>query len=960
MFIMRERIYGRSWEFKWSLLHWIILFILWNDATAQIRYSIPEEMDHGAFVGNVAKDLGLDIKKLQDRSFRIVSGSRQRLLQVNQNSGVLFVNQNIDREQLCEKNIKCHVDLKIVLENPLEIHYVQVEIIDVNDNAPVFPVNQTRLEIAESTLQGARFPLEGAHDPDVGINSLRSYILSQNEHFKIDIQDLSEDSKVPVLILQKPLDREVDAAHNLFLTAFDGGDPQRSGTLGITVHVLDSNDNPPVFDQHIYQVFLQENAAKGKRVIQLNASDLDEDLNGEIMYGFGKINNEKITELFSLDTITGEMKVAGLIDFEEKQIYEIDVQAIDKSASPLAAHCRVVVQIQDVNDNAPEIELISKSNTISEDLDPGSIIALISVTDLDSGVNGLVTCLSSANVPFELKASVQRNVYSLVTNAPLDREVASQYTITITAKDFGVPPLSSQITITVIVSDINDNTPSFAQSAYTLYIPENNAPGASIFTVRAFDPDQNQNARISYAILGSQVQHMPVSSFLSINSENGNIYALRSFDFELLKNFQFQVEAKDFGVPSLSSNVTVDVFILDQNDNAPVILSPLPKNGTAVAVETIPRNVNAGYLVTRIRAYDADLGYNAWLSFSLQEATDPRLFTVGIYTGGVRTRYSFTESDPTLHELIILVKDSGNNSLSTTVTIHIAIAEDTVEPLFYDLKRTAKTQDEKQNLTFYLIIILGSVSSLFIVSIVVLVVIQCHKPRNSLDSRYSCHPNYAEVSGNGVYQSYQYRMSLNTKSVPKDFVLLEPNSNVGAAMDDGSNGNTLISDIGWKASGQPRQPNTDWRYSASLRAGMQSSVLMEESAVLQGAPVVHVQNWPTVSSATPEPDAGEVSPPVGAGINSNSWTFKYGPGNHHQQQQQQQQLLKPGEVPENFIIPGSPAIISIRQDQAGAVDGKGDFITFGKKEETKKKKKKKKGKADKKEKGGGNNDNSDH
>ncbi|XP_058852116.1 protocadherin alpha-4-like isoform X9 [Acipenser ruthenus] len=943
----------RSWGFGSPVLHFIVLSWVWNRASAQLRYSIHEESDHGTFVGNIAQDLGIDIKELENRRFRIVSGSKQQYLQVNQKNGVLFVDQNIDREQMCDQHSDCLISLKIVLENPLEIHYVDVEIVDINDHAPAFSDNETHLEIAESSQIGARFPLESAQDPDVGSNSLRSYRLNKNDHF-----ELAEYSKIPVLVLQKPLDREQTGMHYLILTALDGGNPQRSGILQITVTVLDINDNTPVFDNQVYSVDLQENAPRDTVVLKLNASDLDEGLNGEIVYAFGKSNKDTVSELFSIDTNTGEIKVKGSIDYEANIAFEIDVQATDRGHAPMAGHCSVVIHIIDVNDNTPEIEMTSLTNHISEDAPLGTAIALISVTDLDSGVNGKIVCKLSEDVPFELKPSYKDNLYSLITKALLDREVTSQYNITVTAQDLGKPPLSSFKTFSVTVSDVNDNKPQFPQNPYTFYVLENNVPGDSILSIKAFDLDQNENGRISYLIPDTLIENRPVSSFVSINSENGDIYATNSFDFEELKQFQFYVLASDSGVPSLSSNVTVNVFVLDKNDNAPVILSPLPKSGSSVSSEAVSRNVNAGYLVTKIRAYDADLGYNAWLSFSLQDSTDPALFRVRQYTGEIRTLRRCTESDDVLQKLTILVKDSGNISLSTTMTLHITIVEDTEGDIFSELKG-APSKSEENDITFYLIITLASVSSLFVISIITLVAVQCCKRRGNFVSKYPYNPNYAEVSGNGsLYRSYQYRMCSN--AVQKDLVFVKHEANAGASLDIGSNGNTLIiSDIGMKPSREPRQPNTDWRYSASLRAGMQSSVLMEESAVLQGAPVVHVQNWPTVSSATPEPDAGEVSPPVGAGINSNSWTFKYGPGNQQQLLQQQQQL-KPGEVPENFIIPGSPAIISIRQDQAGAVDGKGDFITFGKKEETKKKKKKKKGKADKKEKGGGNNDNSDH
>ncbi|XP_069052229.1 protocadherin alpha-C2-like isoform X23 [Lepisosteus oculatus] len=822
------------------------------------------------------------------------------------------------------------------------MHHIEVGILDVNDHSPNFPEREKRLEIAESTIPGARFQLQGAFDPDVGINSLRSYKMNQNEHFQLEVKDRGEDKKIPVLVLQKPLDRENKPNHILLLTAFDGGTPERSGVLNITVVVLDINDNAPVFDKEVYSVTLKENVPVGTLLIKVNASDLDEGPNGEVVYSFGNSIRSKEYEAFDLNMETGEIKVKGEIDFEEHQSYEIDIQASDKGQSPLIAQCSVLVKIEDANDNRPEIDITSLSNVIPEDARPGTVVALMGVVDSDSGKNGEVVCTLQDNLPFVLKPSSRENFYSLVTNRKLDREVIPMYNVTITASDLGNPSLSSFKTITVMISDVNDNSPEFSQNPYALYLVENNVPGASIFSVSASDADQNENALISY-MLGNDFVDMKVASFLNINSENGNIYALKSFDFEEIKFFKFLVTAVDSGVPPLSSNVTVNVFILDQNDNAPAILSPLIYNGSVEL--QIPRNANSGYLVTKMRVYDADIGYNAWLSFSLLQVTDPSLFSLERHTGEIRTLRPFTESDDSEHKLIMQVKDNGNISLFTTATILITTVEDTEAFAISDFKNPEKNVQES-NLTFYLVIALGSVSVLFVFSIITLAIMHCSSAK-CFSPDNSSNTNYADVSGNGTLcHSIQYRAG------EKRYMLVGPRMSIGSTIGPGSKRNTLvIQERGGDTSDESKPPNADWRYSASLRAGMQSSVHMEESAILQGAPGVLVQNWPTVSSATGgEPEGGEVSPPVGAGINSNSWSFRYGPGPGHPQ------ALKPGEVPEAFIIPGSPAIISIRQDQPTG-DDKSDFITFGKKEETKKKKKKKKGKADKKEKG--NNDNSE-
>uniref|UniRef100_A0A8C7MI34 Protocadherin 2 alpha b 9 n=1 Tax=Oncorhynchus kisutch TaxID=8019 RepID=A0A8C7MI34_ONCKI len=947
---------GRQW-----VVFMVALVLFWSGGSAQIRYSISEELKEGTVVGNIAKDLGIELSTLKERGFRIVSGSTDPLFQVNQNDGILYVNRKIDREEVCERSSVCLINLKTVIENPLEIHYVAVEVLDVNDHSPIFPEKEKRLEISESAVPGARFQLNAAHDRDGGMYSIQLYKLSPNDNFRLEVKDRGEDRKTPTLILQKALDREAKRSHRLLLTAIDGGKPPRSGDMRITVDVLDVNDNTPVFTKEVYSVTLNENAPLGTTVIQMNATDLDEGSNGEIMYSFANDVGGRVRKRFDLDCITGEIIVKGVINFEENNSFEIDIQASDKGTAPLTTDKTIIINVIDVNDNAPEIEVTSFSNAIPEDSKPGTTVALISVNDLDSGLNGKVLCSLLEDVHFKLIPSLQDNMYSVVTKSPLDREKQSEYDLTIVAKDAGEPSLSSIKTISVVVSDVNDNSPEFSLSPYAFYVTENNIPGASVFSVSASDPDMNENALISYHILRDGGEENKWASFLNINSENGNILALKSFDFETLKTFNFQVVATDSGTPSQNSNVTVNVFILDQNDNAPVILYPVSPNGSAEGVEEIPRNVNAGHLVTKVRAYDADIGYNGWLLFSLQEVTDHSLFALDRYTGQIRTLRSFTETDEAVNKLVILVKDNGNVSLSATATVIINVVEPKEAFAASDVKSSVKDEEEN-SVTFNLIITLGSVSTLFLISIIVLIVMQCSKPTD-YSSKY-----LQDVNNDGTLcHSIQYR------SGDKRYMLVGPRMSIGSTIVPGSNGNTLVlPEHRRRASGEmrsetlrqdprsrpqslshtqprkltPKVPNSDWRYSASLRAGMQSSVHMEESSVMQGAQGVLVQNWPTVSSAAGDAEGGEVSPPMGAGVDSNSWHFRYGAGGPGGPPQH----LKPGEVPpEAFIIPGSPAIISIRQQ--GGEDDKSDFISFGKKEEAKKKKKKKKEKKDKKDKG---------
>ncbi|XP_039669999.1 protocadherin alpha-3-like isoform X9 [Perca fluviatilis] len=926
----------QAWIERWRCVAYMVALVtFWNEASAQIRYSISEEVKEGSVVGNIAKDLGIDKATLKDREYRIVGSSTEPLFRLNKDDGILYVSRKVDREEICERSNTCIINIKTVLENPLEIHYVAIEVMDINDHSPVFQEKEKRLEIFESTLPGARFQLQPARDPDGGQFTVQQYKLSHNDHFRLEVKERGEDRKMPFLILQKQLDREAMGEHKLLLTAIDGGKPAMSGTIEIVIVVLDVNDNSPVFTKDVYSTILNENAHPGTLVIQLNATDLDEGANREIVYTFGKEVDIHLQKLFHIDPRTGEIKVTGIIDFEENKSYEIDIHASDMGTIPLSTDKTVIIKVIDLNDNPPEIEITSFSKSVPEDSRIGTTVALISVNDLDSGANGKVSCFIREDVPFATSPSLQDNMYAIVTKSQLNREKKSSYELTVVAKDSGEPSLSSEKTISVVVSDVNDNRPQFSVSPYTFYITENNDLIAPVFSVRASDLDDSANAHISYHIPRDSSGEN-VALFLNINSETGDILTLKSFDFETLKTFQFQVVATDSGTPSLSSNVTVNVFILDQNDNAPVILYPVSSNGSAEGVEEIPRNVNAGHLVTKVRAYDADIGYNGWLLFSLQDVTDHSLFGLDRYTGQIRTLRSFTETDEAEHKLVILVKDNGNVSLSATATVLVKVVEPKEAFAASDVKSATKDKEEN-NVTFYLMITLGTVSTLFLISIIVLIAMQCSKTTD-YTSKYLQETNYDGT----LCHSIQYR------SGDKRYMLVGPRMSIGSTIVPGSHANTLVLPDRRGASGEPKGPGADWRYSASLRAGgvMQSSVHMEESSVMQGAQGVLVQNWPTASSAA-DAEGGEVSPPMGAGVDSNSWHFRYGPGGPGAPPQH----LKPGEVPpEAFIIPGSPAIISIRQNQGGE-DDKSDFITFGKKEEAKKKKKKKKEKKDKKDKG---------
>uniref|UniRef100_A0A8C4YIF1 Cadherin domain-containing protein n=1 Tax=Gopherus evgoodei TaxID=1825980 RepID=A0A8C4YIF1_9SAUR len=735
------------------VLFCVILVNVWEAISGQIRYSIPEEMQKGSIVGNIAKDLGLDIKDLSDRGVRIVGRGRTQYFTMNIKSGYLYPTERVDREQICGQLETCLLNFEIIVE----------------DKMKVFGVEEDELEfrISESAAVGTRYSLEGAQDPDVGTNSVRAYYLSSNKHFSLDVQTGADGDKHAELVLEKSLDREEQAVHDLILTATDRGDPVRSGTAQIRVIVLDANDNAPVFSQPVYKVSVLENVPAGSLLLTVNATDPDEAINSEVTYSLRKMK-DKASQIFQVDSKTGEISTVGNLDYEEAALYEMEVQA--KDVGDLSARSKVLIAVIDANDNAPEITVTSAIKSVSEDSPPGTVIALINLYDRDSGENGEVTCSIPRNIPFWLQKSFD-NYYSLVTDKPLDREQVLDYSVTVTATDRGTPPLSSITTILVQLSDINDNAPVFNQTSYTLYITENNPRGASVCSLKANDPDWKENARVTYSIIEEDRSEVPLSSSISINSETGALYTLRSFDYEQFREIRFQVQAQDGGSPPLSSNVSVTLFILDQNDNSPHILHPSFPTDGSTGVELAPRSSEPGYLVTKVVAVDADSGQNAWLSYQLLKATEPGLFSVGLHSGEIRTARYFLDKDALKQSLVVLVKDNGQPPLSATATVTVVVA-DNIPEILSDLSSLSAPVDPQSSLTLYLVIAVASVSCLFLTFLIVLVALRLRRWRNSqlFDSSsvtFSGVPVSQFVGLDGVrafLHSYSHEVSLTTDS----------------------------------------------------------------------------------------------------------------------------------------------------------------------------------------------------
>ncbi|XP_067313029.1 protocadherin gamma-A5-like isoform X13 [Pseudorasbora parva] len=890
-----------------------IWFLSLSSALGQVSYSIPEEMAKGSLVGNIAQDLGLDLKRLKSGKARIYTGDSAEYIELNKEKGVLLIKERIDREALCGQTTPCALHLQIILENPMEYYSVTVEVTDINDHSPFFKRAEMRFRISESAVTGAVFVLERAMDLDVGINGLQTYSLKPTDNFSLKLQTQADGSKLVEMVLQKALDREKQEHLSLVLTAIDGGDPQLSGTAQIHITVLDANDNAPVFTHKIYKGSITENALKGTVVTMVSASDLDEGSNGKVKYA---ITNtlDNVPELFEINETNGEVRVTGNIDYEKARHYQIHAQASDDGG--LTDSCKIDVDVIDINDNKPLINIMSKLTSLSENSNPGTVVTMINVQDPDSGENGKMYCSINENIPFTLK-STNTNFFSLVTDSDLDRERESEYNISVTCSDEGVPSLSSSVTLSLQISDVNDNAPVFEKSSYEASVQENNTPGLSIFTVRARDADFNQNARVSYILEDSSVNGVPVSSLVSVSADSGVIHAVRSFDYEQIKDFQFRVKAQDGGSPPLSSNASVKIIIQDQNDNAPQVLYPV-QSGASVVAEIVPRSADVGYLVTKVVAVDVDSGQNAWLSYKLQKATDRALFEVGLQNGEIRTVRQVTDKDAVKQRLTVVVEDNGQPSRSATVNVNVAVADSFPEVLseFTDFTHDKEYND---NLTFYLVLALAVVSFLFIVSIIAILSVKCYRWRRermfyksgaNLPVIPYYPPLYADVGGTGTLQHvYNYEVCRTTDSRKSDLKYVRPCSESIISLDT-SGTQTLThaqrERLNFEECGdQQKPPNADWRFTQNQRPGPSGAAATPEVAVGTGP-------WPN-----PPTEAEQLQALMAAANEVSEATNTLAPGTMGLSTRYSPQftLQHVPDYRQNVYIPGSTATLTSNQQQ---------------------------------------------
>ncbi|XP_069619759.1 protocadherin gamma-C5-like isoform X17 [Ranitomeya imitator] len=911
---------------KWQV---VCSFLLcsWGWVSGQLRYSIVEESEPGTLVGNVAQDLGIKRAELSQRRIHLRSEKYQRYFSVNQANGGLVVKDRIDRESLCGSSPSCLLQIEVVAENPVEIFTLEIEILDINDNSPTFSSIIHIIEITEIfTNPGARFALEIAEDLDVGVNGVSQYTLNTNPYFSLSVKNRKDGTLIPQLILEKVLDREEKQEHHLILTAIDGGEPARSGTCRITIVVLDINDNPPVFNQSVYKISISENLPLNTVILTLNATDQDDGANSEIQFSFDGHTSKSAREIFSLNEHNGKIYIKGHLDFEEKSFYELSIKAEDKGIPKLEGNCIVHIDMEDVNDNSPEITFSTVLNIIPENTPTGIAIGYINVKDEDSGKNGEMKLSLSPNVPFKIR--LHQNRYTLVTDGNLDREETAQYTIELTASDLGSPPLYSKTSITFGVSDINDNAPVFTQSTYNAFIKENSDPGTLLCTVAATDLDEGVNSDMVYSIVESQIDGSSVSSFVYIHSNDGTIYAQRSFDYEQIQVLQITIKVEDSGSPQLSSTVPVFIFILDTNDNPPSLLYP-EYSENLIIQERIPKSASAGYLVTKLSAVDLDSGHNAWLMFTLIDPINYSSFQVSKLTGEVRTVRGLQETENMEQQLVISISDQGTPPLSTTVTVLLSIADEVIveRPKSGDFLTNSKPPSD---MTLYLIISLVAISLVSLVTFMILLV-KCLR-KDSYDYSSSCcilggsqSKSYTDQYQPALYlntdgtlkymevrmvppgsQGQSYQTNLPPITNHQDFSIVQPINypQLKDVYQEASSEGNSSNDPNNQA-----QPNAEWRFSQAQRPGPSGAQPTEEAGVWPNNQFETERLQAMILASANE--AAEGTSGLGGGTGTMGLSARYGP---------QFTLQHVPDYRQNVYIPGSTLTPT---NAGGKRDGKG-------------------------------------
>ena len=667
----------------------LVLISCLNAEVLQLQYHINDGVEANSYIGNVPQDAHHVKPNLSSQLFSVVKGLfinfwiklvliliniGKDIIKVDPHSGDLRTSTKVDREAVCAKRTnQCIITAEIIITPREYFKLFKVELIidDLNDNAPRFPQHELTIHLAENAQVGTEIRLDSATDRDTDHFGIDRYYLGdedklvKNPFFAL-IEEQIDDIIIPVLKVTKPIDFEKQEKHELRLNAID-----RGGLVGSTlIHIVvdDANDNAPIFTRDKYKVQITESMPIGEAILTVSASDVDSGVNGELVYTYNSLVSQQTRLMFPLNYTTGEITVGKSIDFEAERSHVLYVQAADMGANPNKAYCTVIVEIIDTNDNPPfiEVSFIESINQLilPEDIAVGSFAAFVSISDADLGPAGEIDAYLDSNDDSDFALEIvdqESHRYIIKTIQPLDRERISEYTLTLRARDHGVPPLETVHYVTIIVSDVNDNPPYFGHAQYFLRVDENNAIGAELATIVAQDMDEGVNSLITYSL-----KHQ--SDFIHLDAESGKLTLTKTIDAEQLASpLRVTVVATDSGQPALSGETDLEIEVVDLNDNKPVFT----RDGYHF---TINENEPIGTVFGSVMAHDADAESTVVYSISGDYSN---WMNIDSETGALsNAKIMDYESMPSLLEFDVSASDFGGMQATVFVVVELLNSND--------------------------------------------------------------------------------------------------------------------------------------------------------------------------------------------------------------------------------------------------------------------------------------------
>ncbi|KAG5892983.1 hypothetical protein JTB14_031834 [Gonioctena quinquepunctata] len=626
---------------------------------------------------DAAADKDIGVNGVSD-DYRIIAGNKDdkfKLVVTPNPTGEtsylhLETTGKLDRETLG------YYDLNISARDggePSKYGYLQVNvtILDVNDNPPIFDHSDYIVSLNESVPPGTPVLQVMATDNDVGDNAKITYYLADTEHqFTVDpetgIISTTELLDCPQQNCLHPTKPGGGCPKSCVFTVFarDHGTPRQDGRTYVTVNLLDANDHDPIIKFRYFPstagfATVDENAGNGSVVAAVSVVDQDEGLNGEttvkIVSG-NELNHFRLDYTPSFDIV----RVNGVLDREEISKYNLTVVATDKGTPPRTATAFLIIHVNDVNDHEPVFEKSEYSAILSELAPPGTYVAGITATDEDTGVNAQIYYAfvsGNENQWFSINADSGL----ITTRASLDREVQGTVELNISARDGGPNPKWAHTQLKVTILDENDEAPEFSQSRINVSLSENAPPGTLVAMLTASDHDQGTNGSVAYTLHPAVKQRY--EDTFALDSLTGQLTTRKKLDREKIANYEVNVIARDQGIPSQSSTATVHLAVLDVNDNSPEFYPQ--KYFVAVSEDTRP-----GTSIIKISASDRDDGENAMITFRLENGGDG-LFSVDEWTGVVFLRGNLKNNPKPMHRLRISAKDHGDRRAIEDATVEI-------------------------------------------------------------------------------------------------------------------------------------------------------------------------------------------------------------------------------------------------------------------------------------------------